>query len=418
MDVVATCRATGSRSGSCPSRRASSLCLGRRLRLGAALRRAPRLAPRRGLPDAPPRSHCDGVGGVRRDPPVRTLDRRQARTPASVGRPDASAGAAVAAARTCAAFAVTGVVVGGRAAPPPAIRKREDEDRRRPKGAGVAGRWVMAGASPAGNAPTATRWSRRRIGTSGTGPGHGPALRTGRWSDASVALATVRERAERRRGVSRRCRRPPWMALPDGGVELRRPRALAGEDVRRDLEELERRRVVRPCRGAGIDVGEPPLPRLAVAEDVDPQLDGRRLVEALRLEPDRRRAERRVVAAGVARRPVERRRPRTGRAAPEISGNGSGSGNGRRFEEAGAAGERGARARASAGGRARSRRASSRPPPPRALRARAPRTARASAGRRASPSRPRPRAARRAGSASPAPRASCRTASAGRPRPR
>ena len=208
--------------------------------------------------------------------------------------------------------------------------------------------------------------------------------------------------------------------LADGVVELRRPWALAGEDVRRDLQQLERRRVVRPRRGAGVDVGEPPLPGLAVAEDVDPELaPASAWSRPLAVEPDRGRAERRVVAAGVAGGPAERPRPRTGRAAPEMPGNGSGSGTGGDLEEPAQPATRSAeqRERGTASG-ANPRTALIAPPLARALRARAPRTARARAGRRANPSRPPPPAARPAGSASPAPRASCRTASAGPPAPR
>jgi hypothetical protein len=69
-------------------------------------------------------------------------------------------------------------------------------------------------------------------------------------------------------------------------------------------------------RRARVDVCEALVPGLAVAEDVDAQHDGRRLVEALGIETDRRRAQGLVVAAGITRNPVGDRDPE----APELAG--------------------------------------------------------------------------------------------------
>src|SRR3954453_19426931 len=127
------------------------------------------------------------------------------------------------------------------------------------------------------------------------GPGSGPAFGTG--------TMDWRVRAPPRRrspAASVAAAGGGLDPLSQRGCELWWPRSLARDDVGRGLDDLERRGTRGPRTRAGVHVGEPPVPGGAVSEDVDPQGQRPRLVEAVGGEPDRRGVQRRVVAAGVA----------------------------------------------------------------------------------------------------------------------
>ena len=89
---------------------------------------------------------------------------------------------------------------------------------------------------------------------------------------------------------------------PHGGLERVRPRALAGDDERTGIHELDRGRVRRPFRDAGVDIRAPPVERRTVVEDVDAQVRRRREAGPRGVESDRRRGQAAVVAAVVTRR--------------------------------------------------------------------------------------------------------------------
>src|SRR5262245_21082977 len=175
----------------------------------------------------------------------------------------------------------------------------------------------MAGASCATAPATARRWSRDHMAR-WNGPGYGPALAPGKkvWRAhapaAGVRCGAVRSGLVRpsRSGVLTTATALATVAggsgdsLADRVGEARRPRALAGDDIGRRLDDLEGRRIRRPRGRAGVDVRLPPVPRGAVAEDVDAQGQRRRLVETVGSEADRGGVEGGVVAARIARRPA------------------------------------------------------------------------------------------------------------------
>src|SRR6185436_13902840 len=145
------------------------------------------------------------------------------------------------------------------------------------------------------------------------GPGSGPAFgtRTKVWRvRAPLARAPLLRVAFG--GFTRWAAGPLSVAAAGGGLdplaqrlgELWRPRTLPGHDVRRGLDDLERRRVGRPASGARVDVGKASIPGRTIGEDVDPEGQRRRLVEARSSEADRRRIQRRVLAPRIARRPA------------------------------------------------------------------------------------------------------------------
>ena len=123
---------------------------------------------------------------------------------------------------------------------------------------------------------------------------------------------TLRESAPRRPGraaISRRCppRRPgrSRSAASNSGAHGPWP----ASDVRRLLELLVRLRVGDPRLRTRPDRVALALPRVAVAEHVEVQLDRRRLVEPGRHRADRRGDEVGIGAARVARHPVGERDP-------------------------------------------------------------------------------------------------------------
>src|SRR6478672_10461396 len=84
--------------------------------------------------------------------------------------------------------------------------------------------------------------------------------------------------------------------VADRVPELRAPRSGARSDERRDLDRLERRWIGHVRPGARVDGLAEPFERVAVAKDVDVDAGRSGLVETLRVERDRRLAQRRVVA--------------------------------------------------------------------------------------------------------------------------
>ena len=174
----------------------------------------------------------------------------------SLGRAEASSGPAVSAARICPALRVDR----GRRRAPGRRRRRPSGTRGRgsgpPEGCGRRGSWTpwperrpqaTPRPLPAGPDRASTvgpvRVTVQRLGPDGT---IWSAMHC-RWTYGTTV--PLMELGTRDRGVSRRCRRPPGSPSPDGVVELRRPRPLAGEDVRRDLQR------------ARTSPGPPPTPR-------------------------------------------------------------------------------------------------------------------------------------------------------------
>jgi hypothetical protein len=76
---------------------------------------------------------------------------------------------------------------------------------------------------------------------------------------------------------------------------------MAGQDVRRGLDRLERLRIRHVGSRAAVDRRSQPLEGRPVAEDVDVDPNRRRLVDPDGIEPDRRLPEVRIGAACVAR---------------------------------------------------------------------------------------------------------------------